>query len=73
METIVQTVAGNEIRLTERGIASAASRLGFEVRKFPVSKAENFDVVFGAIVDARSEATVADFTALTFRAGRSAG
>lgn len=67
VETIVQTVAGNEVRLTERGIASAAPRLGFEVQKFPVSKTEDFDIALGAIVDSRSQAIVADFTALTYR------
>jgi hypothetical protein len=41
--------------------------LGFEARTYWVSNREDFDAVFAAIIDARAQAILVDFTALTIR------
>jgi putative ABC transport system substrate-binding protein len=65
--TVVRTVLGGEYRGGRQVIDSAMASLGFEARTYWVSNREDFDAVFAAIIDARAQAILVDFTALTIR------
>jgi len=65
--TVVRTVLGGEYRGGRQVIDVAAEGLGFEARTYWVSTREDFDAVFPSILDARAQAILVDFTALTIR------
>jgi putative ABC transport system substrate-binding protein len=67
VETVHWSVSGKRVRVTEEATFANASKLGFEVASFPVSRREDFDAAFAAILAARAHAVLSDFTALTFR------
>jgi putative ABC transport system substrate-binding protein len=67
VQSVMRTVSGGEFRLADQMTDPHAARLGFEIRRVPVSAPEDLDAAFAAIRDARSEALACDFTAMTFR------
>jgi len=68
VETVLVSVSGDRIRATRWGsIEAAAASFGFELRRYAVSKREDFDGVFTALPAAEPQALYCDFTALTFR------
>jgi putative ABC transport system substrate-binding protein len=54
-------VAGRQV------IDSAVASLGFEARTYWVSNREDFDAAFASTLEARAQAILVDFTALTVR------
>jgi putative ABC transport system substrate-binding protein len=67
VETVTEHVAGGKLKLAVGGVSSAGQRLGFDVRRHPVSKREDFDAAFAAIAADGAQALYCDFTALTIR------
>jgi putative ABC transport system substrate-binding protein len=67
VQTVMRNVSGGEFHVADRAIDPHAARLGFEIRRVPVSAPEDLDAAFAAIREARPEALACDFTAMTFR------
>jgi putative ABC transport system substrate-binding protein len=67
VDTVIWSVSGKEVRLSYQAILESARGLGFEIERFPVSRREDLDDAFKAILASRPQALISDFTALTFR------
>jgi putative ABC transport system substrate-binding protein len=66
-ETVALHVSGGKVSAALRDVISTGQRLGFEVRRYPVSKREDFDAVFAAVSASDAQSLYCDFTALTIR------
>lgn len=67
VQTLMRSVSGEVVRTLDQLIDPQAPRLGFELRRFPVSAPEDLEGAFEAIRQARPDAMACDFTAMTFR------
>lgn len=64
--TAVRTVGGGEFSGIDREMSAAAKSLGIELRTYPVSKREDFDGAFKAILAFRAQALITMTTWLSF-------
>lgn len=67
VETVARNVSGEEMRIRTSSFESEASALGFEVRRYPVSKPADLDGAFAAMLQASPQSLYCDFTAMTIR------
>jgi putative tryptophan/tyrosine transport system substrate-binding protein len=67
VETVARDIHGREVFIRDSPLDAVAPRIGFEIRKFPVSAPEDLDGAFAAISEWRPEGLMCDFTAMTFR------
>lgn len=65
--TVMRTVSGGELRVTDETVDPHAASLGFEIRRHGVSAPGDLDDGFDAMRAARPDAVACDFTAMTYR------
>ena len=67
VQTVMRTVSGGELRVTDMAIDPHAANLGFEIERHGVATPEDLDGTFDAIRNAHADALACDFTAMTYR------
>jgi putative tryptophan/tyrosine transport system substrate-binding protein len=67
VQTVMRTLSGKELRVTNIAIDPLAADLGFEIQRHGVSAPEDLEGAFAAIRSAQPDALVSDFTAMTYR------
>jgi putative ABC transport system substrate-binding protein len=65
--TVASTLSGQQLGQRRQALESAATKLGFEMRRYGVARPEDFEEAFKAIIADRTEVLSVPFSSLIFR------